>query len=104
MIRSSSGPPHHPATDVHRGLGDGVALHRPALGLGELDPGHQHRTVGVLVQTRRHTYLASLVGQPAQCSHCASATIEVRGEWGRNSQERVFVCQGCGRKLYRSQH
>ena len=46
-------------------------------------------------------YLAS---QPAQCSHCASATIEERGEWGRNSQERVFVCQGCGRKLYRSQH
>ena len=49
-------------------------------------------------------YLASLAGQPAQCSHCASATIEERGEWGRNSQERVFVCQGCGRKLYRSQH
>ena len=53
-------------------------------------------------------YLASLAGhlagQPAQCSHCASATIEERGEWGRNSQERVFVCQGCGRKLYRNQH
>ena len=40
--------------------------------------------------------------QQVQCFHCHSSEIIEQGEWGQGSRERIFRCQSCKKKLYRS--